>query len=57
MIFVLLCALLSLTLAVVSLVRFQQSSTPTGRIATGIAAMVTGVLGLVLLAAVTFGQS
>lgn len=54
MIIALLYALAILGLAVVCLVRFERASTITGRIATGIAAMLTGVLGLVLLAVVAF---
>jgi hypothetical protein len=39
-----------LGLAVLSLVRFQTAASPSGRVVTGGAAMILGVLGLVLLA-------
>lgn len=42
--------LVSLALSAASLVSFQRSATTTGRLATGGAAMLLGVLGLCLLA-------
>ena len=39
-----------LALAVVALIRYQRATDRTGRITVGIAAMVLGVLGLILLA-------
>jgi hypothetical protein len=43
-----------LGLAVVALILFQRATSLTGRIAVGIAAMIFGVLGLVILAGLIF---
>lgn len=51
---VLLAAVVMLALAGASLVAFQRTATTTGHIVTGAAAMITGVYGLVLLAALVF---
>ena len=45
-----------LALAVVALIKYQRATDFSGRIAVGIGAMVLGVLGLVMLAALVLGN-
>lgn len=49
-----LLAVVILALWVVSLLAFQRSTTITGRVVAGVAALLLGVTGLVLLAGLVF---
>ena len=45
-----------LALAVVALITYQRATDVSGRITAGVGAMLLGVLGLVMLAALVFGN-
>ena len=45
-----------LALAVVALISYERATDLSGRVAAGVGAMVLGVLGLVMLAALVFGN-